>query len=161
MKRCCWKLAGIALSLLVSSAAQAQAPPGEAALDELMHQSGLWTQLPQFEATVREGFAAELGKLHQRNDEVAEKVRKAVAAAYSGDRLRATVRRELGARLSAEDVAAVLAWLGTDLGVRITALEERAGEPEQEALRKEAEEKLLAETPAERVGEMKSTTSQL
>lgn len=127
------------------------APPSATALDELMHKSGLWTQLPQFEDTVMDGFAEAMAKHGEAADEATDKVRKAVAAAYSGDRLRASVQRELGAAMSAAEVAGTLGWLDSELGRRITALEERAGEPEQQALQDAAAPKLLAETPPERV----------
>ncbi len=139
------------LVLLGAGTLAAQSPPTDAALDELMHVSGLWEQLPQFETMVREGFAEAMAKNHERADDAAAKVLEAVAAAYSGDRLRATVRRELATALTAEDVAGIVAWLGTDLGVRITALEGRAGEPEQQALLKAEAPKLLADTPPARV----------
>ena len=141
--------------LLGASTLGAETPPTEAALDELMHKSGLWEQLPQFEGAVQEGLAGALAKRDEGDDEGAARVRKAVAAAYSGDRLRASVRRELATTLTAEDVAGIVTWLGTDIGARITALEGRAGEPEQQALQKAEAPKLLAETPPARVEQIR------
>ena len=151
MIRSPWRSAALTLVLLGAGALRAQTPPSEAALDELMHKSGLWNQLPQFEAMVQEGFAAAMAKNHKETDEASAKVLKAVAAAYAGDRLRASVRRELATALTAQEVAGIVDWLGSDLGARITALEERAGEPAQQALQKTAAPKLLAETPPARV----------
>jgi len=50
-------------------------------------------------------------------------LRRAFESSYSADRLRPAVARKLAASVSAADVDAALAWLRTDLGVRITDLE--------------------------------------
>ena len=160
MIRGSWRSVALTLVLLSASALTAQTaqpapapptPPSAEALDELMHKSGLWNQLPQMEATVQAGLAGEMAKHHGGADEATAKVRQAIAAAYSGDRLRASVQRELATGLTAEEVSAIVSWLDTDLGARITAIEDRAGEPEQQAAQKAEAPKLLADTPPARV----------
>lgn len=155
LTRTFWRSVALSLVLLGTGVLAAQTAPADAALDELMHKSGLWEQLPDLEGSVQEGLAGALAKRGMAGSEVAEKVRAAVAAAYSGDRMRASVRRELASNLTSEEVGKVLAWLDSDLGARITALENRSGEPDQMALRKTEASKLLAETPPARVEQIR------
>jgi hypothetical protein len=52
-----------------------------------------------------------------------------VAKAFSADRMIDTVRNHMHTRLTENDVSAVLAWLTSPLGERITRLEEAASAP--------------------------------
>ena len=81
MVRRTWQSAALILVLLGAGTLAAQSPPTDAALDELMHVSGLWEQLPQFETMVQEGFAEAMAKNHDRADDGAAKILEAVAAA--------------------------------------------------------------------------------
>lgn len=62
------------------------------------------------------------------DERAATAMRSAFATAYGADRLRPAVARVLADTLSEEDARAALAWLTTDLGRRITSLEEAAAE---------------------------------
>jgi hypothetical protein len=62
----------------------------------------------------------------------------AVTAAYAPERLRASTRKHLSMALSNDEAANVVRWLSTELGARVTNLEEQANaDPEkaQERLR--------------------------
>ncbi len=105
-------------------------------IDELMHKSGLWTQLGQAQEQIRTGAQeaqaqALAGKGGRKfsNDDFARLIA-AMNAAYAPDKLRAAMVKELEAHLSAQDEGVVLEWLSSDLGVRLTRIEEASGELE-------------------------------
>jgi hypothetical protein len=102
----------------------AAAPPTPAAVDALMHNSGTWRQLADIEREFGQGLDQTAAGQATPDAQSAAALRHAFAVAYSPDRLRPAVARELAVALSAEDVETTLAWLATDVGKRITRLEE-------------------------------------
>ena len=124
------------------------AEPSAERTDELMHKSGLWNQLAEMAPLFSQGVDDASSRMGGANAPSLEALRQAFATAYSADRLRPTVARELALSLSAEDVDASLEWLSADLGQRITSLEEKAST--SEALRERME------TGAERVKALSS-----
>ncbi|WP_081583611.1 DUF2059 domain-containing protein [Noviherbaspirillum massiliense] len=134
------KKAAIFLMSFLVSLGSAMAQPGASlsSVEDLMHQSGIWVQVAQYEPMVQLGLtqAQNQDKQADKNDNLWA-VRQAVATYYAADRLREEVKNQLAASLSQKDINSVLKWLSTDLGKRLTALEEQAGEhqpdPEQAA----------------------------
>ena len=111
--------------LQFSQAAPAIGVP-EAQADAFMRKSGLWQQLAEIESGVQQGIAQSDAELRRLNDEQLERLREAGRAAYGADRLRSAMRTELAASLPAAETEQALRFLATDLGKRVTALEEAA-----------------------------------
>jgi hypothetical protein len=105
------------------------AATSDALVDEFLHQSGLWAQLGQIEPGVQLGISQSDSELRQLGDEQLAKLRDAASAAYGADRLRKAMRSELASALSKSDAEEALQFLSTDLGKRVTALEEAAARP--------------------------------
>jgi hypothetical protein len=102
----------------------------EAQADAFMRKSGLWHQLAEIEPGVQQGIAQSDAELRQLNDEQLERLREAGRAAYGADRLRSAMRTELAASLPAAETEQALRFLVSDLGKRVTALEEAAATTE-------------------------------
>jgi len=115
----------IAWLQLLSYAASAVAV-SEGQTDEFMRKSGLWQQLAQVEPGVQQGITQSGAELRRLNDEQLVRLRDAVRATYGPDRLRQSMRTELAASLPDAETMRALQFLATDLGKRVTALEEAA-----------------------------------
>src|SRR5437773_5813683 len=126
-KNLLWIFAAACLSLLESQALAAAT--SEALVDEYLHKSGLWAQLAQIEPGVQLGITQSDGQFRQLNDEQLGRLRDATSGAYGADRLRKAMRAELVAGLPTSDAEQALQFLVTDLGKRVTALEEAAASP--------------------------------
>ena len=126
-KNLLWIFAAACLSLLESQALAAAT--SEALVDEYLHKSGLWAQLAQIEPGVQLGITQSDGQFRQLNDEQLGRLRDAASGAYGADRLRKAMRAELVAGLPTSDAEQALQFLVTDLGKRVTALEEAAASP--------------------------------
>jgi hypothetical protein len=115
------------------------ADPGSSlpSVDELMHKSGLWLQVAQIEPLVQIGVMQELAKTGEREESDIGPLRQAITTAYGAERLRDEVRNQLALSLAQGDVDDVLAWLSSDLGQRLTALEEKSGEVNEYLQRQE------------------------
>ena len=102
--------------------APAQVDPDTA--EQLMRQSGLWAQVDGLAAQVRAGFAAATAQQGRKpTPQQAERVDRAIDAAFSAERLRADVKAVLSQGLQPLHVQALQAWYATELGARIRALE--------------------------------------
>ncbi|MEO5694722.1 MAG: hypothetical protein ABIQ72_16440 [Usitatibacter sp.] len=140
--------------LLATTALQAAEPRR---IEELMHKSGLWTQLGQSQEQIRGGAqqaqaqakAGKGGKVF--NDDDFAKLVAAMNAAYAPDKLRSAMARELEAQLSAADEMVVLEWLSSDLGQRLTKIEEESGEPAKAAAAERESSTHLAAVPEMRI----------
>src|SRR5437762_5055053 len=122
-----WIFVGAFLSLLESQAWAAAT--SEALVDEYLHKSGLWAQLAQIEPGVQLDITQSDGQFRQLNDVQLGRLREAASSAYGADRLRKAMRAELVAGLPTSDAEQALQFLVTDLGKRVTALEEAAASP--------------------------------
>lgn len=136
----------IVAATLLWSALAAAVPATPAAIDLLMHKSGIWQQLAAMSAQFEQGVDQGTTQQGIQDERITASLREAYKVACSPDRLRSALAKTLAADLSAEEVDAALAWLGTDLGARITRLEEEASSraPPERAL------ELVAALPAER-----------
>jgi len=102
----------------------------EAQADEFMRKSGLWQQLAEIEPGVQQGITQSDNEVRRLNDEQLQRLRDAARASYGPERLRAAMRAELAASLPPSETEQALQFLATDLGKRVTALEEAAASPE-------------------------------
>ena len=120
-----WMAAAAACVALAASGART---------DELMQKSGLNAQIAQFEKLVLRGVEEGIADSVQNRrgkDLTAEEraqLRSVVSSSFNTQRLRGEVRASLGKTLSPADEAAVLAWLDTDLGRRIAAIDVKYAE---------------------------------
>jgi len=129
----------------------------ERRIDELMRKSGIWQHLGQVQAAARLGAeeAREQAKANPRpNDLTPAQHARMVAAmdkAFAPERLRAAMRTALLKELSPADEGEVLEWLSTDLGTRITRLEEQRDTAEQQSKMEREAPKVLESLPKERL----------
>ena len=130
-------LAVLLVCLAGAALAGTQTQAGREPLDALIQRSGLDAQLTHFEAAMQRGITTAHATQRTLASEDVERLRKAVASAYSAQSLRPVLRAELAKTLSRAEIAAALAWLDSPTGRKLTALEEKAATPEAQ-LRLEA-----------------------
>jgi len=123
-----WMISIAWLQLLSYAASAVAVSEGQAA--EFMRKSGLWQQLAQVEPGVQQGISQSGAELRRLNDEQLDRLRDAVRVTYGPDRLRQSMRTELAASLPDAETMRALQFLATDLGKRVTALEEAAAIPD-------------------------------
>lgn len=148
-------LGALFFGLLLAAAALQAAPPRH--IEELMHKSGLWTQLGQSQQQIRSGAeqaqaqakAGKGGKAFSEDDFA--RLVAAMNSAYAPEKLRSAMARELEAHLSAEDEGVVLEWLSSALGRRLTKIEEESGELEKSLAAEREAPVFFATVPAPRV----------
>ena len=128
-------LAGFALWAALLPLSAFAAITDTAAVDELMRASGLWKQLgelaPQMAAGADHSRAQEKAAGRAMvSDGDFERMKREMVRAYSPERMRARVSAELARQMDPADLPAVMTWLGSPLGKRLTRLEEaEAAEP--------------------------------
>jgi hypothetical protein len=148
--------AGLASTLAVLHIGFAAAQDTPRNVDELLHKSGLWKQVAEFEPLMQQGIDASRKEQKAGGGPVAlsdadyARLKKATAAAYAPDRLRQEFRTYIGRDLSREDEREVIGWLDSDLGKRITRIEEDASKVDAAAEREKAAPGILASLSAER-----------
>src|SRR5205085_8196926 len=104
-------------------------------VDELLHKSGIWKQVADFPGQMKAGAeqaraeAKASGKPEAMNDAEYARFVAAMARAFSADRFRRIMAREIERNLSAADEAKMLQFLSSDLGVRATRSEEAMSDP--------------------------------
>jgi hypothetical protein len=125
---------GIAILLvLLAQAAVAGVRPEAEALDALIQRSGIDRQLTNFEAAMQRGITAAHATQRTLASEDVNRLRSAVASAYSASSLRPVLRIELAKTLTPAEITAALAWLDSPTGRKLTALEAKASAPEAQA----------------------------
>ncbi|QJR09536.1 hypothetical protein DSM104443_00585 [Usitatibacter rugosus] len=151
-------LALLALTLLPSGGAFAQ---DTRRTDELMKKSGLWKQLEHYDTLILSGLETELGKsgvLVDRNG------LKKAATSFSADNLRRDVRLVLDKEMTGADEAEVLIWLSSDIGKRLTGIEEKFGDNADSAAtqrQQQAIAEFVKKVPESRLALVKRMTSAL
>ncbi|GAC1621035.1 MAG: DUF2059 domain-containing protein [Nevskia sp.] len=119
--------------------------------EELLQKSGFNSQLAQIESSVLGGLnlapdvAAKIGEADLQT------IRSAFSTAFAADRLSADAREQMKGLLTPEVAKSALAWLDSDLGRRITALEDQAGKTEGFSERGEAAAELFKKLPERRI----------
>ena len=132
MKTTCF--APFAAALCIALAAQpalAQSPEALDTAQLLVVRSGLAVQLRGVVAQMKSGMEQQRGKA---SDELVLKLVEAAEEAFRPALLQDAIARDVARRLQVEDMKAALAWLGTDLGRRITLAEEAASNTDDEAI---------------------------
>ena len=132
MKAICF--APYAAALCIGLAAQPALAQSQEALDTaqlLVVRSGLAVQLRGVVAQMKSGMESQRGKA---SDELVLKLVEAAEEAFRPELLQDAIARDVARRLQVEDMKAALAWLGTDLGRRITLAEEAASNTDDEAI---------------------------
>lgn len=130
---------------LASAAAQVDA----ARIDELLRLSGLWEEAVAARDQIKAG-AGEAWKQQASPGRpgfgAAERARfdAAIDKAFAPDAMRGAIAAEMRKLLSGEDADAVLAWLSSDLGKRLTRLEEEGSRVEESARAREEADKIVA-----------------
>ena len=115
---------------LASGVVHAAAKISPAVADELLQKSGLITQLEQLGPSIEGGLNLNPAVAGKITEAQLESVRKAFATTYATDRLKAEAKTQIAAALSPEFAKQTLVWLDSDLGKRITKLEDDASQGE-------------------------------
>lgn len=129
----------------------------ERRIDELMRKSGLWDHMGQVLAHTRAGAeqakadAKARGGQGELTDQQFGRLIVGMSVAFAPDKLRTAVRSEMLKEMSAADEAEVLRWLSTDLGVRITRLEEERDDAERYRKMEAAIPEFMKSLPKERL----------
>jgi Uncharacterized protein conserved in bacteria (DUF2059) len=117
----------VLLAVLIAVAPAAQARPNEAleVAKRLLHNSGLAVQLRSFPRQVEQDLAQAQGRLP---DELLGALRAAARESFSPAAMQDDLVRAIAARLTVGEMRKALVWLDTDLGRRMTRVEEVASE---------------------------------
>lgn len=115
------------LAALLAIAPGAEARPNEAleVARRLLHNSGLAVQLKSFPRQVEQDLATAQGRLP---DELLNALRIAAKDSFSPAAMQDDLVRGIAARLTIGEMRKALVWLDTDLGRRMTRVEELAAE---------------------------------
>ena len=153
VRRCVLAIAAFAA---FAACAALAGPPEPARVEELLRKSGIWAHAGQLQDQVKTGAeqARRQGRADGRrprlSDAEFDRLTAAMSTAFAPERLRQGIARNLAHELSAEDVDTVLAWLTTELGTRITTLEEQQDAADPRELMREGR-RLLDAMPASRL----------
>ena len=113
-------------------AAGAQNASG-ALLQQLYSMSGIETQVNQIPGSIQQAFDQKLGtdrSVKYMEHKVLSSLRKSLRSVFVPAIMKKIVLKELGARLSNDDIRNALAWLDSPQGRKITKLEEKTATPE-------------------------------
>jgi hypothetical protein len=117
----------LALGLALAAGAMAASEPTADQAMELLKISGVETQLQSLQPQVREAFASESADLAPAD---AALIQQAIDRQFSGSALTPQALAVVRQRWNDTHGSAALGWLRSDLGRRITRLEEYASTPE-------------------------------
>jgi hypothetical protein len=123
-------------ALCMAFAEQPALAQSQEALDSaqlLVVRSGLAVQLRGLRGQMKSGLEQQRGKV---SDEMMLKLVEAAAEAFRPEVLQDAIARDVARRLSVADMKVALAWLGTDVGRRITLAEEAASNADDDAIAK-------------------------
>jgi hypothetical protein len=147
-----------ALASLAFAAATAAAAEDARRIDELMHKSGIWEQVAsvrdQVKSGVREAWTDQKNSGRPGTSALdLMRLEAAVDKAFAADTMRRAVAAELGSELAPKDVDEVLVWLDTDLGRKLTRLEEEASRAEETVKTEKDARELVAKVPPARLAQ--------
>ena len=144
-----WRAFLAVSSLLIAAPLAAETPQPK--IERLFESSGLVEQLGQLAPTMQLQFqqARAQGAL-DLPEEFLARLSSAVDKAFAADKVREIARARLESSLEEADVDAVLKWLSSPLGMRITELEEKSSAPEATIEMQEIGTVLASELTAER-----------
>jgi hypothetical protein len=115
------------LAVLITLAPAAEARPNEAleVAKRLLHNSGVAVQLKSFPRQVDQDLAQAQGRVP---DELLSALRSAARESFGPAAMQDDMVRGIAARLTVGEMRKALVWLDTDLGRRMTRVEELASE---------------------------------
>lgn len=119
----------LGLSVLVATALPLPASAAKVSAemaDALVSKSGLADQLPSIAPSVATGLTTHPGFASNLGEQELQIVLKAFSRAFAPTRLAAEISADLQGRLKPEVAKAALQWLESDVGRKITALEDTA-----------------------------------
>ena len=140
-----------AIAALAGASPEARAALNAAQADELLQKSGFNAQLAQIESSVLGGLNLAPDVAAKISEDDLKTIRDAIGTAFAADRLAVDAREQMKTLLEPETAKAALAWLDSDLGKRITALEDEAGKTEGFAERTDAAAELFKKLPQRRI----------
>lgn len=118
---------------------------------EVLKKSGLVTQLAQLGPQIQGGLNLNPALAAKITEAQLDSVRKAFEVAFQADKLEADARVQLASALTPDDASKTLAWLNSDLGRRIGALEDEAGKSDGFQERAEAAAARFQRLPQRRI----------
>ncbi len=95
-------------------------------VEELIVKSGLQRQIGQLPEVVSASFEQRMSQDANVKPEEAAKLRQAIAQSVTPSAMLESIKGHISAQLAEPDLDAILAWLNSPLGLKITALEENA-----------------------------------
>ncbi|MBL8525093.1 MAG: hypothetical protein JNN20_15495 [Betaproteobacteria bacterium] len=114
------------LVLFTATAAVAQKTAPQPLLDELMVKSGLWKQMDGLQSGVLAGIdEAQQSAKVPASPATTARLKQVFSKAYAPDRMRADMREQLGSMLTVPEQREILSFLKSNLGVRMTRLDEK------------------------------------
>lgn len=113
--------------MLTTSALAADAPQN---LDALVLKSGLQKQIDQLPEVVKASFDDRAGQDARITPEEAGRIRLIITEAFNPAVLLESIKAHINSNMSADDIDAVLKWLDSDIGQKITKAEEDASSAE-------------------------------
>lgn len=117
-----------AFMALAVGTAQAAVPLSPAVAEDLLQKSGLVSQLAQIEPSLQLAINVNPDVAGKLTEAQLASLRAAFATAYGPAKLATEAKVQLAAEMSPEVAKDALAWLGSDVGQRIAALEDAAGQ---------------------------------
>ena len=120
-------LIGVLLVVVSASVAQAEPAGKEVLTQQLIKASGLEQQIAQIPAQIFSGIAAQKAAM---SAEQYNTLLVALKEAFHVQRLTVNVSARIEKNLDLETMRAALTWLHSDLGMKITGLEEAASTPQ-------------------------------
>lgn len=116
----------LVLFCVFSSAVSPSFADTAAKVDELIVKSGLQRQIGQLPEVVSASFEQRMSQDANVKPEEAAKLREAISQAVTPSAMLESIKGHISAQLAEPDLDAILAWLNSPLGLKITALEENA-----------------------------------
>lgn len=116
----------------------------------VIQKSGVGDQLADFAPSMRAGITTNPEIASKMTEEQLGNLLQAFEAAYAPERLKAEINAELIRQLKPEAAKDALTWLESDLGTRITALENSATELANDPEKMAGAQKLLERLPPRR-----------
>lgn len=136
--------------LLVAGSAVAADRISTETADAIARKSGVVDQLADFGPSMRAGITTNPELASKMTEEQLGTLLKAFEAAYAPARLAADINAELVKQLKPAAAKDALTWLESELGIRITALENSATELANDPEKMAAAQKLLERLPPRR-----------
>jgi|GEM_PF-3562237 len=146
-------IAGLLFGVVIVSAGSAQAAPrlSSTVADEVLQKSGMVLQLAQIEPSIQGGINLNPALSAKVTEAQLAGVHTAIATAFATDKLVSDAKVQITETLAPDIAMQALVWLNSDLGRRISALEDEAGKFEGFQEREAAAAELFKRLPERRI----------